>query len=82
MIDYNAKWCGPCQKIKPVFQSLSEKYKDVRFVDCDIDELEDIEDLDDVSGVPTFRFLKGGKRVAEFSGANESKLVNTIEQYK
>lgn len=82
VIDFNAKWCGPCQKIKPVFESLPSKYENVRFLECDIDELEDLEELDDVSGVPTFRFLKGGKKVAEFSGANESKLINTIEQYK
>lgn len=82
VIDFNAKWCGPCQKIKPKFHSLSEQYNDITFLDCDVDELEDLEGLEDVTGVPTFRFIKDGKTIGEFSGANETKLVNMIEQLK
>ena len=51
-------------------------------MDCDVDELEDLDSLEDVSGVPTFRFMKGGKRLDEFSGANESKLLTMLNKYK
>jgi hypothetical protein len=41
-----------------------------------------LEEVDSVNGVPTFRFWKDGKKVAEMSGANESKLLDLIEKWK
>ncbi|KAH7824622.1 Thioredoxin [Monocercomonoides exilis] len=82
VIDFSATWCGPCQKIKPVFESLASKYNDVTFLSCDVDELSDLDEVEDITGVPTFQFVKKGKKVGEFSGANEDKLVSMVDQLK
>ncbi len=38
VVYFTAQWCGPCQRIKPVFDSLSEEITDVVFIRVDIDE--------------------------------------------
>ena len=68
--------------MKPFVEKLSEKYENVHFLDCDVDILDDLEEVSNISGVPTFLFMKSGKKLEEFSGANESKLVETVERLK
>jgi len=82
VIDYSATWCGPCRAIAPVFEEFSTKYSDVVFVHVDVDELGELEDVADVSGVPTFKFFKGGSLITSFAGANKEKLEQTIQKSK
>lgn len=35
-----------------------------------------------VSAMPTFVFIKNGKKIDEFAGANEEKLKEMIAKYK
>lgn len=32
VVDYNATWCGPCQRIHPTFVQLAKKYPDALFL--------------------------------------------------
>ncbi|KAK2947221.1 putative Thioredoxin [Blattamonas nauphoetae] len=82
VVDFSATWCGPCQRIKPVYDALPSKFPNVVFLHCDVDKLRDLDEVDTVQGVPTFRFWKGGKKLAEFSGANESTLLSNIEKHQ
>ena len=82
VLEFNASWCGPCQKIKPKVEELGRTLNDVHILECDVDELEDLDEVSDVSGVPTFMFLKSGKKITEFSGANEAKLIKTINELR
>jgi thioredoxin 1 len=63
VVDFFAKWCGPCKKLAPQFEylSLQEKYKNVVFCKVDVDEVNEVADLCDVSSLPTVvAFDKGG----------------------
>ena len=66
--------------MKPFFDTLPNKYPDAVFVSIDIDRFRSHREVEDVSGVPTFKFYLNGKVIAKFSGADESKLISTIEQ--
>jgi len=78
VLDFTAKWCGPCQMISPEFDRLSEKHSGTKFFKVDVDECSDVAQEYDVRSMPTFVFVKDSKEVERFSGANTEKLEALI----
>ncbi|XP_078391448.1 thioredoxin-like [Cetorhinus maximus] len=78
VIDFSAKWCGPCQTIKPRFHELAAK--SVISCEVDVDDAPDLAEWCQISCMPTFHFYKNGKRVFEFSGANRTTLEDKIRE--
>eukprot|EP01098_Paradermamoeba_levis_P012631 TRINITY_DN555_c0_g1_i1.p1 TRINITY_DN555_c0_g1~~TRINITY_DN555_c0_g1_i1.p1 ORF type:complete len:321 (-),score=93.78 TRINITY_DN555_c0_g1_i1:65-886(-) len=82
VIDFSAEWCGPCQKIAPVFDKLSLEHDDVLFVRIDLDAAKPLALAYGVSSVPTFLFFQKNKKLDSFSGADADKLISLIKKYK
>lgn len=79
VIDFTAKWCGPCKMIAPLFDEMSEEFSDsCIFVKVDVDEAPEISAAHNVMSMPTFLFIKNGKVVDRFSGASVEKLRQVI----
>ena len=84
VVDMTAKWCGPCKKIKPEIEMISQQkvFIHIKFVMCDINDCdEDFDILEYVSVVPTFLLFKKGKLLSVFEGANIDGLKNEILVY-
>lgn len=82
LIDFHATWCGPCKRIAPFVESLAEEYKDKLIVlKADVDEVEELAASQKVTVMPTFVVFLKGKRVADFSGANEEKLKELVLEH-
>ncbi|XP_024939644.1 thioredoxin-2 isoform X1 [Cephus cinctus] len=82
VIDFFATWCGPCKMIAPKLEELSQELKDVIIFKVDVDECEDVAAAYEISSMPTFVFVKNGKVLETFTGANYDKLKNTIQKHK
>ncbi|XP_047448279.1 thioredoxin [Mugil cephalus] len=84
VVDFTATWCGPCRRIGPVFVRLSElpENKNVIFVKVDVDEAQEISAECGIRSMPTFQFYKNGKKVKEFSGADETMLTEQVEKLR
>ena len=82
VVDIGAAWCGPCQGIKPVFESLSAKYADVCFLAVDGDESADVMQAFGATAYPTFVFLLGGAVVDKMAGADAAQLEAKINEHK
>ena len=82
VVDFTATWCGPCQRIAPVFAQLAEENPDVVFVKVDVDENEEVAQQCGIQAMPTFQFYKNGAKVDEFSGADPNKIKATIAKCK
>ncbi len=53
IIDFNATWCGPCQKFAPVFHKLAEEYASkATFASADVDKCTDLAAQYNVSSIP------------------------------
>ncbi|XP_068419666.1 thioredoxin domain-containing protein 2 [Eschrichtius robustus] len=81
-VDFSAMWCRPCRSIKPLFQSLCMKHKDVVFLEVDTDECQGLAKDCNIVRIPTFQFYKKQEKVGEFSGALKEKLETLITALK
>jgi len=82
VVDYYAQWCGPCKRIAPIIEEMSNTYSNVTFVKVDVDELEEIARAQSINAMPTFKLYKAGKQVDELVGASAEKLKQLIEKNK
>ncbi|MDE7115244.1 MAG: thioredoxin family protein, partial [Muribaculaceae bacterium] len=58
IVDFTASWCGPCQRMKPVFHRLAKNFRDeYNFITIDIDANPELAEKYQVQAVPTFVFL-------------------------
>jgi thioredoxin 1 len=82
VVDFYATWCGPCKKIAPRLQELSESHRDVKFVKVDVDKQEELASKYRVSAMPTFLFFAKGKKVDEVVGANLESIKDKLNKLK
>ena len=69
---FTASWCGPCRKIKPLLEKLSDgldKSK-VVFAQVDIDINDELSDEFNIQSVPSFLLFYKEKLIDQCSGAN------------
>lgn len=60
--------------IAPIYEKLSQEFPSVVFTKIDVDANEEATAECGVQAMPTFQFYKGGQKVGELQGANESGL--------
>ena len=72
VLDFNATWCGPCQKLHPVFDAMSAKYPNVEFVSVDVDANPETAKLFNVSSIPQVTLIAPDGRTKPFVGLEEA----------
>ena len=84
VVDFTAKWCGPCRAIGPTFEALSKlpEYASLAFLKVDVDLLPDVAQAANVSAMPTFLVFVDEQKVAEQVGASKDKLTAMVAQWK
>ena len=68
IIDFYAEWCGPCKMMEPVFDKLSNEFKDIYFFKANVDNNQKIASVYAVRSIPTIIFLKDDKEVDRVIG--------------
>ncbi|CAN6209532.1 unnamed protein product, partial [Urochloa humidicola] len=81
VIDFTASWCGPCRFIAPVFVEYAKKYPHIVFLKVDVDELKEVAAEYKIEAMPTFLFIKEGKKIETIVGARKEELQANIEKH-
>ena len=64
LIDFNAKWCAPCKKMKPYILKMQKEMKDeIKIIQLDADENKTIVEQMKLDGLPTIIVYEKGKEV-------------------
>ena len=82
LVDFSAKWCGPCKRIEPKLEELSERYNSITFLKVDVDQLESLSEKYDIKMMPTFLIFSPGNLVSEYKpieGADLDKIKNMLK---
>ena len=76
VIKFEAKWCGPCKALKPIFENVSNKFgNNVNFSYIDIDEQFEEAQKHHVRSVPTVVIEENGSEVNRLIGATTKQVV-------
>jgi thioredoxin 1 len=69
LVDFNARWCGPCRRMGPVIDALAaEMGADAKVMKLDIDESTQTADKYDVHSIPCLIVFKDGREVERHYG--------------
>lgn len=81
LVDFYAKWCGPCQKLGPVIDEVAKDMQGkANIVKVNVDQSKDLAQKYNIQGVPTMILFKDGKEVGRLSGFNSKEnIVRFIE---
>lgn len=73
IIDFNAVWCGPCQRFKPVFHKVAEEFKGKAvFVSVNTDSCPDIAQKYQIQSIPQIvTVMPDGTATADPTGYQE-----------
>lgn len=80
VVEFGAKWCGPCQKQLPVLQSYAAEHPEVKVAKIDIDECRGLATKYAIRSVPTIMLFVAGNKTKSNSGLmTQEKLKTFIE---
>ena len=57
VIDFHAKWCGPCRVLGPIIDELNEEYDNVDFYKVDTEDEQELAGVFGVRSLPTLLFI-------------------------
>ena len=82
MVDFWAEWCGPCQMLGPVIESLAEKYEGRAVVGkVNTDEEQELAMRFGITGIPTVIFFKDGREIDRLVGVMPpDAFIQVLEQ--
>ena len=90
LLYFTASWCGPCQKVYPLLNELSDKLSksgkyNIEFFKIDIDENEEFSEKCNIRSVPTFYIMNGKNLLSQCSGADiktiGEMIINTFNTF-
>uniref|UniRef100_A0A914US68 Thioredoxin-like protein 1 n=1 Tax=Plectus sambesii TaxID=2011161 RepID=A0A914US68_9BILA len=81
VVDFFATWCGPCQRIAPIVDQLSNQYPQAVFLKVDVDKCQGTAQSQGISAMPTFNFYVNKTKVDSLRGADPDQLAQKVKHW-
>ena len=78
LVDYWARWCGPCRTLIPKLESFESEYPNIVFVKIDVDSEQQHAMSAGIRSVPTVMIYDGDNLVDRSSGINDDSYYKDI----
>jgi thioredoxin 1 len=77
VVDFYADWCGPCKKIGPILDRISDETSSVNFAKVNTDHSSLGKEYN-VSGLPTVILFVNGQEVNRFVGYKDEGFIRSF----
>lgn len=82
IIKFSSKSCGPCQRMKPIFDKLKLEYKNSKIIEVDVDDNPEKATEFDVRSIPTISIIKNGEEIDRLIGfQSDDQLRKVFNKY-
>lgn len=78
LVEFQAAWCGPCQALAPVVESISEEISDVKFGKVDVDQEKELAAEFHIMSVPTLLLFRDGKGEKRSVGLQKKEDIRKL----
>lgn len=76
VIEFFAPWCGPCNKMVPIFEEIAQEYGDfAKICRCDVDQAPKATKEAGIQSVPFILFYKDGMVVDQNIGMTLKSVI-------
>ena len=81
LVDFYADWCGPCQQLEPVVESVAAE-TEAAVLKVDVDARQELAAEHGVRSIPTLLVFAGGEQVERLVGLQqEDQLRDLLAEY-
>ncbi|MDX9690842.1 MAG: thioredoxin [Acholeplasmataceae bacterium] len=79
LVDFWATWCGPCQRVHPILEALSEEIAGkAKICKLDVDAEYEIADDFGIMSIPTIVSFKNGKVLQSMIGVQSKDTLKKM----
>ncbi len=75
LIDFWAKWCGPCRLVSPIIDEIARETNNILVAKVDIDEQPELAQAFEIMSIPTLAVFKNGKIVQSTIGVRPKEEI-------
>ena len=75
LLDFYAVWCGPCQMVSPLVDSIADENPQYLVGKINVDEEQQLAQMFDVENIPTLIVMKNGKVVHRAVGSRPKAQI-------
>ncbi len=81
LVDFYADWCGPCKRMSPIFEEVSNDYSGIVFAKLDVDSNPLSSSKYGIRSIPSLLYFEDGKlKDTNIGSLGKSELVAKIEK--
>lgn len=79
LVDFWAEWCGPCNAMNPILDSLADQYGDnLKIVKVNIDEEPELGKQYSINSIPTMLLINNAEIVTRIPGAKPRGALDAL----
>ena len=80
LLDFYAKWCGPCRMVSPLVDEIAAENPQYRVGKINVDEEPELAQAFGVVSIPTLVVMKNGKVERKSTGARpKAQILSMLE---
>ena len=78
LVDFWAKWCGPCKMLSPVLEELAAEHPEITLAKVDVDECPELAMGYRISAIPALMLFKNGEVAGQSVGFQPKEALEAL----